>query len=87
MIRSIILAVACMTMASCASYSIKIQTPDGLMITGRAIVMNESDDVALTVETPTYSASFGKIGTSAKTHADLAADVVDTITGPNIPLL
>lgn len=85
-IKNAVLAMIALAMTSCAAYTISIETPDGLTITGRALVMNESDDVALTVETPNYSASFGKQGTSADTNAKLAADVIDSLTGPSIPI-
>lgn len=70
---------------SCAYYSLQVTTPEGLEVSGRAVVLNESEDVSLTVESENYSATFGKQGTDAGTTADLARDVVDIIDGPNIP--
>jgi hypothetical protein len=72
-------------LSSCAYYSLQITTPDGLRVSGRAIVMNESEDVSLSVESETYTATFGKQGTDAGTTADLARDVVDIIDGPSFP--
>lgn len=72
-------------LSGCAFYSLMITTPDGVQIKGRALVMNESDDVSLAVESEAYSATFGKQGTDAGTTAELARDVVDIIDGPDIP--
>lgn len=79
------LILVCALLSSCAYYSIQITTPDGTQVKGRAIVMNESEDVSLSVESETYSATFGKQGTDAGTTADLARDVVDIIDGPDFP--
>jgi len=83
--RSVALLLASCLLTSCAYCSLMITTPEGVQVTGRALVMNESEDVSLTVESETYSATFGKQGTDAGTTADLARDVVDIIDGPDIP--
>jgi hypothetical protein len=83
--RQTVLILACALLSSCAIYTLQITTPDGLQVTGRALVMNESEDVSLSVKSDTYVATFGKQGTEAGATAEMARDVVDILNGPGIP--
>ena len=83
--RKVILIAICLVLSNCAYYSLAITTPDGLEVSGRAVVMNESDDVSLSVKSDEYTATFGKQGTDSQTTADLVRDVVESITSPVLP--
>lgn len=75
----IILLCTLLLLNSCAYYSINIVTPDGTKAKGRAIVLNESDDVILEVNGENFTAKFGKQGTDAGTVSELVSELAETL--------
>jgi hypothetical protein len=64
-------------------YTIEIHLADGTSATGTAIVVNNSEDVQLTVESDAFTATFGKVGTDGAIQAETLSNV---ITGALSPL-
>lgn len=80
---SLILVYLCLNFTACAVYTIDIQLADGTSATGTAIVVNNSEDVQLTVESEAFTATFGKVGTDGAIQAETLSNV---ITGALSPL-
>ena len=80
----ILIPLCCAVLPSCAYYSLQVTTPDGLTVQGRALVMNESDDVSLTVDGGDLSATFGKQKTDAGAVADVVGDIADRALLPGL---
>jgi len=81
-ITCLLLSILC-TLTSCAVYTIDIHLADGTSATGTAIVVNNSEDVQLTVESEAFTATFGKVGTDGAIQAETLSNV---ITGALSPL-
>ena len=79
--KCLFLGVLC-TLASCAVYTIDIHMPDGTSATGAAIVVNNSEDVQLTVESEAFTATFGKTGTDGTPHLETVSDVISGALSP-----
>jgi hypothetical protein len=77
------LLLACLsTLASCAVYTIDIHLADGTSATGKAIVVNNSDGVQLTVESEAFTATFGKVGTDGAIQAETLSNVISGALNP-----
>ncbi len=70
------------SLTGCAFYRISATTPDGLEVSGVALIANDSERVGLKIEKSDFKASFTKLGTAGEIQADALVDVVDTVTGP-----
>jgi len=66
----------CLMMTSCAYYSINIEMADGTIAKGNAFVLNNSEDVQLTVESEAFTASFGKVGTDGTAQAQIITEAI-----------
>lgn len=76
------LFLACLsTLTSCAVYTIDIQLADGTSATGTAIVVNNSEDVQLTVASEAFTATFGKTGTDGTAQLETVSDVIAGAVG------
>ncbi len=75
------LSIILLAMQGCAVYTIDIQMPDGTSATGTAIVVNNSEDVQLTVASEAFTATFGKTGTDGTAQLETVSDVVSGALG------
>jgi len=78
-----LLAFLCATLllTSCAVYTIDIKMADGTTANGKAIVVNNSEDVQLTVESEAFTASFGKVGTDGTVQTGIVSEVIGAAVG------
>ena len=79
---SIILAYTLLALTGCAVYTIDIHLADGTSATGTAIVVNNSDQVQLTVESEAFTATFGKVGTDGAIQAETLSNVISGALNP-----
>jgi hypothetical protein len=60
--------------------------PDGTSATGTAIVVNNSEQVQLTVESEAFTATFGKVGTDGAIQAETISNAVTGAIGAAVGL-
>jgi hypothetical protein len=85
-IKAAILAYFCLHFSGCAVYTIEIHLADGTSATGTAIVVNNSEDVQLTVESEAFTATFGKVGTDGAIQAETISNAVTGAIGAAVGL-
>jgi hypothetical protein len=83
---SLILCYIFLNFTACAVYTIDIHLPDGTSATGTAIVVNNSEQVQLTVESEAFTATFGKVGTNGADQADSISNAVTGAIGAAVGL-
>jgi hypothetical protein len=79
--KALILAYTLLGLTGCAVYTIEIHLADGTSATGTAIVVNNSEDVRLTVESEAFTATFGKVGTDGAIQAETLSNVITGMSG------
>lgn len=83
---SLILAYILLALTGCAVYTIDIHLADGTSATGTAIVLNNSEQVQLTVESEAFTAAFGKVGTNGAIQAETLSNVAAGALGAAVGL-
>jgi hypothetical protein len=76
------LSIFLLALQGCAVYTIDIQLADGTSATGTAIVVNNSEDVQLTVASEAFTATFGKTGTDGTAQLETVSDVIGGALSP-----
>jgi len=70
------------TFNGCAAYSLTVTLADGTTVRGRALVANESSDVALEVKSGALDASFRKINTDSGAPLEAITDIAGAALNP-----
>ncbi len=68
--KTIALILIASMLQSCAYYSLDLTLSDGTHVTGKAVILNNSEDVQLAVESDAFTATFGKTGTDGTAQAE-----------------
>jgi len=84
--KAIALILTASLLQSCAYYTLDLTLADGTHVTGKAVILNNSEDVQLTVDSEAFTASFGKVGTSGSDQAGIVSDVVTGAIGAAVGL-